>query len=288
MQRWSRGIAYNGTGWHGWQKQPQVVTVQSQLEQAVHSFLGHEVQTVCAGRTDTGVHALEQVVHLDTQLVRREVSWIRGVNSFLPSGIRVQWARPVDGQFHARFSAQRRHYVYLLRNAPHPSPFTEARSAWVFQPLKLQLMLQAAQALVGTHDFSSFRSADCQANNPVRELQELRITQQGEYFIFYFSANGFLHHMVRNLMGVLVYIGMGKRPRAEERRGVQTCALPICLCYKPHKLWWAPMIFRLSGPLIARQTIQSVNYRNYVLHNRESILSFISPPTGFCITWCEI
>lgn len=212
MQRWSLGIAYNGTGWHGWQKQPQVVTVQSLLEQAVHSFLGHEVQTVCAGRTDTGVHALEQVVHLDTQLVRREVSWIRGVNSFLPSGIRVQWARPVDGQFHARFSAQRRHYVYLLRNAPHPSPFTEARSAWVFQPLKLQLMLQAAQALVGTHDFSSFRSADCQANNPVRELQELRITQQGEYFIFYFSANGFLHHMVRNLMGVLVYIGMGKRP----------------------------------------------------------------------------
>src|SRR5699024_6355981 len=163
------------------------------------------------GRTDTGVHALEQVVHLETELVRREVSWIRGVNSFLPSSIRVQWARPVNEQFHARFSAQRRHYVYLLHNAPHPSPFTQARAAWMFQPLKLQLMQQAAQILIGTHDFSSFRSADCQSHSPVRELQKLRITQQGEYFVFYFSANGFLHHMVRNLMGVLVYIGMGKR-----------------------------------------------------------------------------
>lgn len=211
MQRWSLGIAYNGTDWHGWQKQPQVATVQAQLEQAIHDFLGHEVQTVCAGRTDTGVHALEQVIHLETELVRRESSWIRGVNSFLPSCIRVQWACPVDKQFHARFSAQQRHYVYLLRNAPHPSPFTQDRAAWVFQPLQLKLMQQAAQTFIGTHDFSSFRSADCQAHSPVRELQKLHIAQQGEYFIFHFSANGFLHHMVRNLMGVLVYIGMGKR-----------------------------------------------------------------------------
>ncbi|HLS17986.1 MAG TPA: tRNA pseudouridine(38-40) synthase TruA [Paenalcaligenes sp.] len=212
MQRWSLGIAYNGDGWHGWQKQPNVATIQAQVESALYDFLGLEIQTVCAGRTDTGVHALEQVVHLDTALERREMAWIRGLNSHLPNSIRVQWARQVDAQFHARFSAQRRHYLYLVRNAPHPTPFTEARVAWVFQPLQLQPMQEAAKLLVGTHDFSSFRSADCQAHSPIRELQQLNIWQQGEYFIFYFCANAFLHHMVRNLMGVLIHIGKGKQP----------------------------------------------------------------------------
>lgn len=223
MQRWSLGIAYNGASWHGWQKQPNVATIQAQLEQAIKSFLGHEVQLICAGRTDKGVHALEQVVHLHTPLERRELSWIRGVNRFLPPSIRVQWARPVDEQFHARFSAQRRHYIYLLRNAPHPTPFNEGRVGWVFQPLELHLMQEAAQYFIGTHDFSSFRSAECQAHSPIRDLYHLRIWQQGEYFIFYFCANAFLHHMIRNLMGTLVFVGSGRRTPQWAYELLQAC-----------------------------------------------------------------
>lgn len=210
--RLALGIAYCGQPWHGWQKQPHQQTVQDQLEQALESFLNVPCETICAGRTDTGVHAFEQVVHLDTAVPRPEQAFVRGLNALLPQSIRIQWALKVDREFHARFSAQSRHYFYILRHARVPVPFDEGRVGWVYRPLALLPMQQAAQLLLGTRDFSAFRSAQCQAHSPVRELQRLTVTQQGEYFIFHFQANAFLHHMIRNLMGTLVYIGMGRQP----------------------------------------------------------------------------
>lgn len=212
MHRIALGVAYSGERWHGWQRQPHGLTIQDQLEKALATFLKTPVSTICAGRTDTGVHALEQVVHLDTTAKRAAFSWVRGLNTYLPPSIRVQWAQPVQADFHARFSARARHYVYRLHQHAVPTPFATGRAGWVFQPLSLELLQAAAAAFVGTHDFSAFRSAECQAKNPVRDLQALEVRQQGEYFIFYFRANGFLHHMIRNIMGVLVAIGAGKKP----------------------------------------------------------------------------
>lgn len=211
-QRIALGVAYCGQPWHGWQKQPHQKTVQDQLELALHSFLGEGTDTICAGRTDTGVHALGQVVHLQSRVERPEPAYVRGLNAHLPKSIRIQWARRVAPDFHARFSALQRHYVYLLRNSPTPVPFDEGRIGWVYRPLSLSAMQQAASLLLGTHDFSAFRSSQCQAHSPVREIRQLTVRQQGEYFIFHFQANAFLHHMIRNLMGALVYIGMGRQP----------------------------------------------------------------------------
>lgn len=211
-QRIALGVAYCGQPWHGWQKQPHQKTVQDQLELALHAFLDGGVDTICAGRTDTGVHAFGQVIHLDSPVERPERSYVRGLNALLPQSIRIQWARKVAGDFHARFSALQRHYFYILRNSPTPVPFDEGRVGWVFRPLSLSAMQQAAALLQGRHDFSAFRSSQCQAHNPVRELRELTVSQQGEYFLFHFQANAFLHHMIRNLMGALVYIGMGRAP----------------------------------------------------------------------------
>lgn len=212
VQRLALGVAYDGQYWHGWQKQPHRQTVQDQLESALRSFLKRRCDTICAGRTDTGVHAFEQVVHLDSSVVRPEYAYVRGLNALLPKSIRVQWAQSVDTDFHARFSAVRRHYIYILRNAEIPVPFNEGRVGWVYRPLSLDAIQRAAEQFLGTHDFSAFRSSQCQAHSPIREIQQLTVTQQGEYFIFHFQANAFLHHMIRNIMGTLVYIGMGRQP----------------------------------------------------------------------------
>lgn len=212
MSRIALGISYDGAPWQGWQTQPGGRTVQDTLEAALASFLAQPVSTICAGRTDTGVHALEQVVHLDTPVQRRMESWVRGVNAHMPPTIRVQWAHAVPDDFHARYSATSRSYVYLLRSHRVASPILHGKVGWVHRPLDLQRMRAAAQLLLGEHDFSAFRSSECQAASPVRHLQRIDITACGDLFLFFFQANAFLHHMVRNLMGALVEVGKGALP----------------------------------------------------------------------------
>lgn len=211
MPRVALGLAYDGAHWLGWQTQPGGRTVQDELEAALRQFLARPTSTICAGRTDTGVHAFGQVVHLVTDAERRPESWVRGLNALLPSSIAVQWAQPVADDFHARFSARSRSYLYLVRNSRVRTPMMHARAGWVYHPLDLMRMRQAAMHLVGQHDFSSFRSSQCQAASPVRVLESLDIQQQGEFFVFGFTANAFLHHMVRNLMGALLYVGQGRQ-----------------------------------------------------------------------------
>lgn len=212
MPRIALGLSYDGAPWQGWQTQPGGRTVQDRLEAALASFLASPVATICAGRTDTGVHALEQVVHLDTAVERRMESWVRGLNALLPPSIRVQWACAVDDDFHARFSARARGYLYVLRSHRVASPILHGKVGWTHHALDLALMRETATLLLGEHDFSAFRSSECQAASPVRSLERLEIRQEGAFFLFHFRANAFLHHMVRNLMGALVDVGRGGHP----------------------------------------------------------------------------
>jgi tRNA pseudouridine38-40 synthase len=210
LNRIALGIAYDGRPWQGWQKQPHGQTVQDALERALQTFVGAPVSTVCAGRTDTGVHGLNQVVHLDTDVLRTTESWVRGTNAHLPDSISVQWAQVVPAEFHARFSATARAYTYVILNTRVRHPLWQGRAGWVFQPLNIDLMQQAARCLLGEHDFSSFRSSQCQAKSPVRTLHQLDITQQGPRIVVQLRANAFLHHMVRNILGALVQVGQGR------------------------------------------------------------------------------
>lgn len=212
MRRIALGLAYDGSPWQGWQTQPHRKTVQDTLEAALGRFSGTHtsVPTVCAGRTDTGVHAAMQVVHLDTPLDRRDESWVRGVNAFLPASIAVQWAKSVSNDFHARFAARSRTYIYVLWRGRVRPPLWAGRVGWCFQPLDVDAMRQAASTLLGEHDFSSFRSSQCQARHPVRTLHQLDIAERGPFLVFTLRANAFLHHMVRNLMGALLQIGQGR------------------------------------------------------------------------------
>ncbi|HEU0231156.1 MAG TPA: tRNA pseudouridine(38-40) synthase TruA [Burkholderiaceae bacterium] len=210
MPRMALGVEYDGSAWNGWQSQPHSRTVQDVLDDALSRFLDEPVTTVCAGRTDTGVHALGQVAHVDASASRRLESWVRGTNALLPPSIAVRWAQPVPDTFHARFSAVSRTYIYVVRNARVRSPLLHARVGWVHQPLDLAHMRAAASPLAGEHDFSAFRSSQCQAHSPVRNLRRLDIAQRDEFFFFRFTANGFLHHMVRNLVGALLYVGQGR------------------------------------------------------------------------------
>lgn len=215
MKRIALGVEYDGSFWRGWQTQPDRHTVQDQLEIAIQRFTQAEISTTCAGRTDTGVHAIEQVVHLDTILDRPLISWVRGINSFLPKSVAVCWATEVpsgsDG-FHARSRAIARRYRYILHNHQVRSPLLDKRAGWVFRPLNLGIMQEAANYLMGEHDFSAFRSSECQALTPVKTMQSIQIEQRGHFFIFTLQANAFLHHMVRNIVGTLVYIGKGDYP----------------------------------------------------------------------------
>ena len=214
LQRLALGVSYRGGAYHGWQSQADGLTVQDQLEQALSQFAGESVATICAGRTDAGVHALQQVVHVDTHLQRELGSWVRGCNRYLPRDIAMQWCRPVAGDFHARYSAIGRRYRYVvLESAVRPSLET-GLCGWVFRPLDPARMRAAAALLIGEHDFSSFRSIDCQAKSPVKTLRDLRIERHGAYWHFDFDANAFLHHMVRNLMGCLLTVGNGRRSLA--------------------------------------------------------------------------
>lgn len=204
------GLEYDGGRFCGWQSQPSGCAVQDVLEAALARIADSPVRVVSAGRTDAGVHARAQVVHFDTATERPPGAWVRGVNAHLPADVAVLWMRPVADDFHARFSARSRSYHYLLLNRPVRPALAQGRIGWFHQPLDLERMQEAARALIGTHDFSAFRSAECQAKTPVKELTRLSISRQGDIFRFEFRANAFLHHMVRNLMGCLVYVGKGK------------------------------------------------------------------------------
>ncbi len=214
LQRLALGVAYRGGAYHGWQSQPDGRTVQNLLEKALHRFAAQPVRTLCAGRTDTGVHALNQVVHFDTALRRDTHSWVRGVNTYLPGDIALQWCRSVSPDFHARFSARRRRYVYVLLQSGVRPALEQGLVGWAFRPLDGEAMRAGAQRLVGEHDFSAFRAAACQALSPLKTLHRLQISQRGAYWAFDFEGNAFLHHMVRNIMGCLLAVGSGQREPA--------------------------------------------------------------------------
>jgi tRNA pseudouridine38-40 synthase len=212
--RLALGISYLGKAYEGWQSQPSGRTVQDKLEGALGQFTAQRVSTVCAGRTDAGVHALMQVVHFDTELQREEFSWIRGTNRFLPDDIAVQWARPVPAAFHSRASASARRYAYVVLES-HVRPSVDAgRVGWVFRELDGDAMREAASMLLGEHDFTSFRASECQARSPVKTLRQVQVSRRGAYWRFDFEADAFLHHMIRNIMGCLLRIGQGQAPAA--------------------------------------------------------------------------
>lgn len=212
MQRIALGIEYDGSRFLGWQTQPGGGTVQDALEPALSTIAGTEISVTCAGRTDRGVHARGQVVHFDTSVVRPGSAWVRGVNALLPASVAVLWSAEVPAEFHARYSARSRTYRYLLLNRP-VRPALEARHAgWFHAPLDLAAMRSGARHFVGAHDFSAFRSSECQAKSPVRTLHRLDIEGGDGRIVFTICANAFLHHMVRNIVGTLVYIGKGRHP----------------------------------------------------------------------------
>lgn len=207
------GVEYDGSGFNGWQIQPQggVRTVQACVESALASVADQPVRIHCAGRTDTGVHGLGQVIHFDTSAERSAHAWVFGANANLPSDISIAWARVVDSRFHARFSAERRRYRYVIFNRRVRPAVMAAHVTWDYRPLDEQRMAMAAQSLLGEHDFSSFRAYACQARSPVRTIYELTVMRTGLHVIIDIEANGFLHHMVRNIAGVLLAIGAGER-----------------------------------------------------------------------------
>jgi tRNA pseudouridine38-40 synthase len=206
------GVSYRGGGYNGWQSQPGGRTVQDALEKGLSAFAAQPIRTLCAGRTDTGVHGLNQVVHFDTEVDRELFSWVRGSNRYLPPDIAIQWCRLPGDSFHARNSARGRRYAYLLLESAVRPAIESGMAGWVFRPLEEAAMRAAAAHLLGEHDFSSFRSSECQAASPIKTLREISIQRRGPYWRFEFEASAFLHHMVRNLMGCLLAVGNGSRP----------------------------------------------------------------------------
>jgi tRNA pseudouridine38-40 synthase len=206
------GVEYDGSPYSGWQSQPDAPNIQDALQAALSGIAGVPVSVIAAGRTDAGVHALEQVVHFDTGTERPLSAWVRGTNALLPSSIAVLWAQPVPDEFHARFSAQARSYRYLLINRPVRTALQHGKAGWFHAPLDVGQMRESAQHLLGEHDFSAFRASQCQAKTPVKNLAQLDIRKDGDVIVFDLTADAFLHHMVRNIVGCLVYVGKGKHP----------------------------------------------------------------------------
>ncbi len=206
------GIEYDGTSYNGWQRQKSGLGVQQRLEEALSLVADEPIDVTCAGRTDTGVHASGQVVHLDTVAERSDRGWLLGANSNLPDDISVSWVRRVDDDFHARFSATGRSYRYRILNRLQRSALHRQRAWWVHQPLDETRMNEAAQRLVGEHDFSAFRAAGCQAGSATREVTHIGLTRDGDWITLQISANAFLMHMVRNITGTLAAIGQGEQP----------------------------------------------------------------------------
>ncbi|HEX4779851.1 MAG TPA: tRNA pseudouridine(38-40) synthase TruA [Usitatibacter sp.] len=206
------GLEYDGSAFCGWQTQPGGCGVQDHLQAALAKLADSPVEVTAAGRTDTGVHATSQVVHFDTESVREPNAWVRGTNSNLREEARVVWAKEVAAEFHARYSAQSRTYRYLLLDHAVAPAVLRQRVGWYHKPLDVSLMAAAAGMLKGEHDFSAYRDAQCQAKSPVRDLREVAVERRGTLVVFTFRANAFLHHMIRNVVGSLVYVGAGKHP----------------------------------------------------------------------------
>lgn len=212
MTRYALGLEYDGSEFMGWQRQSHAGrTVQASVEQALSRVADHVLEVTCAGRTDAGVHAIGQVVHFDSTARRGLRGWLLGLNSNLPADVAAQWILPVPDEFHARFRAEARHYRYTLLNRDSRPALERASVTWIHRPLGAARMQAAARHLLGRHDFSAFRSVECQAKQPVRTLQRLDIQRRGEQLIIDAVADGFLHHMVRNIVGVLLAVGDGRR-----------------------------------------------------------------------------
>ncbi|MCP4473642.1 MAG: tRNA pseudouridine(38-40) synthase TruA [Gammaproteobacteria bacterium] len=207
------GVEYDGSAFHGWQAQQSGIrTVEQQVAQALSRVADNEIEVVCAGRTDRGVHAWGQVVHFDSTVVRPIHSWMLGANSNLPSDVAVQWAHQVADDFHARFSALKRRYRYLIHNHRSRPAIHAQRLTWITQPLAEVRMVQASLCLLGEHDFSAFRASECQAKSPTRRIESLTVERRDHWIIIEITANAFLHHMVRNIVGTLLAVGCGKQP----------------------------------------------------------------------------
>lgn len=211
------GVEYDGTDFHGWQFQGDVRSVQECLQAALSKVADHPVTVHCAGRTDAGVHAIGQVVHFETEAIRSSRSWVLGSNVNLPDDVSVSWARETAEDFHARFCAIGRHYRYQILNRGARSALWRGRATWIHHSLDEVAMHRAAQYLVGTHDFTSYRALACQAKHPVRTIHRLDVSRQGEMITIEVHANAFLHHMVRNIAGVLIAIGKGEQDESWSR-----------------------------------------------------------------------
>jgi len=210
--RYALGIEYAGYNYHGWQSQRDegVATVQETLEAALSQIACHPVNVICAGRTDTGVNGCYQVIHFDAQVERPDLAWVRGTNTKLPDDVAVLWAKPVSGEFHARFSAMERRYRYLIYSAEVKPAILSRGVTWTHKQLNLERMQAGAEHLVGEHDFTSYRAIACQAKSPVKTVKSLEVYQKGQLIVIDICANAFLHHMVRNVAGVLMKIGAGE------------------------------------------------------------------------------
>ncbi len=207
------GIEYNGSQFYGWQRQLNSNTVQQCLEAAISKVADSPIKLIAAGRTDTGVHATEQVIHFDCEHERELKAWVRGVNRYLPDSVSVMWSKHVTDEFHARYSALSRRYRYIIFNSASRPALLDNLVTWEYGQLDLNKMQHAAKHLVGMNDFSSYRAVACQANSPVRTVHEISLRQYNEYILMDIHANAFLHHMVRNIMGVLMTIGRGEKPQ---------------------------------------------------------------------------
>jgi tRNA pseudouridine38-40 synthase len=214
LNRIAVGIEYDGSGYAGWQAQQGLPAVQTQIEAALARVLDHAVQVTGAGRTDSGVHARDQVAHFESTAVRGERALVLGANTHLPDGIALRWARQVPGHFHARYSALSRTYRYCILNRSARGPLSRGRVAFIHRHIDVEPMREAAAMLLGTHDFSAFRAAECQSRSPVRELMHVAVRRAGDFVVIEVRANAFLHHMVRNIAGLLIHVGQGQAPPA--------------------------------------------------------------------------
>ena len=260
--RLALGIRYNGQGYQGWQSQRSGLTVQDKLEKALAAFAQQRIGTLCAGRTDAGVHGILQVIHFDTDIERTPNSWVRGTNRFLPDDIAVQWAVPVPDEFHCRANALARRYIYLLSQSPVRPSLEAGRVGWSMRTLDGDAMRAAAKQLVGEHDFSSFRASACQAKSPVKNLRRIEITRIGTgercRWQFEFEADAFLHHMIRNIMGCLVRVGHGdERPEWIGEVLAARSRVVAAPTFSPDGLYFLGPLYDARWGLPAEATMQS-------------------------------
>ncbi len=245
------GVEYDGRPFRGWQLQEEgVPTVQGALQRALSRVADASIELVCAGRTDAGVHALEQVVHFDTEVARPERAWVRGTNSHLPAAVSVLWSQPVSEDFHARFSATARRYRYVVLNRPVRSSLVGGRVTWEYRPLDVARMAEAGRHLLGEQDFSSYRAAGCQSNTPFRNVTRLDVSRDADLVFIDIEANAFLHHMVRNIAGVLLDIGAGEREPDWAREVLEARDRTVAgVTAKPHGLYLRRVDYPETFPL---------------------------------------